>query len=269
MTQNKRVVVISDMHCGHKLGLTHEDFDARPNNTASRDYKAWLVRRKCRRWYVKKTEELKPVHLVIVNGDAVDGKGTKSGGTEQLTTDRTEQVDMAAALIQMWDAKNIVMSHGTSYHVGRDEDWEDHIFKHRWLEDRMRKIGGHDTVSINGVVFDYKHHIGKSSIPHGRFTALAREHLWNQLWSLRGEYPEATILLRSHVHYHVYCGDTDWLAVITPALQAYGSKFGARIPSGTVDYGLLHFDITDKGEWSWQSHILRFKEARRAHLLEL
>lgn len=196
----KRVVVISDLHSGHKFGLTHPDFDARPENIDSRDYKAWRVRRKCRDWYFKKAKSLKPVDVLIVNADCIEGKGPRSGGTELLTSDRNEQVDNAVACIEAWDAHDIVMSYGTPAHTGTDEDWEDAIFKHMNVSDRMRKIGGHDTISVNGVVFDYKHHIGASSVPHGRFTALARDQLWNALWAERGEYPKAQIIIRSHVH---------------------------------------------------------------------
>jgi len=263
----KRMVVISDLHCGHLVGLTHPDFDGRPNDPTSAHYKLWQTRRKCWRWYKRKIAELQPVDILIVNGDCIDGKGKKSGGTELLQPDRGEQVDMAAAAIEMVDAKTVVMTYGTPYHTGVDEDWENQVAKHKSVD--AYKIGGHDQFDVNGVVVDYRHFIGGSSIPHGRFTAIARERLWNMLWAEYDEYPKADIIIRSHVHYHIYCGEElSWFAMTTPPLQAYGSKFGTRKMSGKVHFGIVHFDIESRLEWSWKSHILRFPK-RRAAILRL
>ncbi len=258
-SQMKRVVVVSDFHCGHKVGLTHPDFDARPKRTRTQAWDFFRLRRKCWDFVARRAEKLQPVDLLIVNGDCIDGKGGKSGGTELLTTDRDEQCAMAVAVIEQFRAETILMSHGTPYHTGSGEDWENSIAK----DVDAHKIGNHDFASVNGVVFDYRHYVGRSVIPHGRHTAVAREKLWSILWSERGEYPASDIILRSHVHYHAFCGGPGWLAMTTPALQAYGSKFGARIATGVVDYGFVHFDVGGEGDWSWDSHILRFRNPKR------
>lgn len=254
----KRGVVIADMHCGHQVGLTHPDFDARPQDARSVAYRLWKTRRRCWDWLTDRINAIGPLDFLIVNGDCIDGKGDKSGGTELLQTDRNEQVLMAIAAIEMFNASHIVMSYGTTYHTGRGEDWEDQIA--RGVD--ALKIGGHDWLNVNGLIFDYKHHISRSIIPHGRHTAIARERLWNVLWSERGEYPKAHVYLRSHVHYHTFCGGPGWLAMTTPALQAYGSKFGARIATGTVDYGLVSFEVENEQLWTWTPHILRFKRLK-------
>ena len=247
----KRVLVISDGHCGHDLGLTHpsDDFD---DGTAH-----YLVRRTIYNWYAPLVKRLKP-HIVIVNGDAIDGDGKKSGGTEQLTTDRLKQCKMAVKTLKVIPGKpKFFMSYGTGYHTGDDEDFEDIIAELIGAE----KIGAEDTVNINGLLINYRHHIGRSSIPHGRHTAVAKERLWNLMWAERGEYPKADVIVRSHVHYYDFCGGIDWLGLTTPALQGYGSKFGARRVTGTVDVGLVYFDIWSKERWEWKAHILRFPAA--------
>ena len=43
----------------------------------------------------------------------------------------------------------------------------------------------------------------------------------------------------------------------TPGLQGYGSKFGARIMSGTVDIGLVHFDVYGPNQYDWDKHLWR------------
>jgi len=206
---------------------------------------------------------LQPVYGLIVNGDVVDGKGPRSGGTELLTADRLEQCAMAEACIKEARAERIVMSYGTPYHTGQLEDWEDEVARLVNAE----KIGGHDFLNVDGVVIDYKHHIGASSIPHGRFTAIARERLWNGLWAERKEYPQAHILVRSHVHYYVYAATADWAAIVTPALQGYGSKYGVRRCSGTVDFGLVYIDI-EKGGEAWAIHPLLKRFTRLASITE-
>lgn len=258
MNNYKRVCVISDLHCGHQVGLTHPDFDARPQNTRSDAYRLWKIRRSCWNFVTDTAAALQPIDLLIVNGDMIDGKGKKSGGTELITTDRDEQCDMASAAIEQFSAGAIVMSYGTPYHTGMREDWENQVAK---SADAL-KIGSHDWVDVNGLVFDYRHFVGSSAVPYGRHTAVARDRLWSLLWSERGEYPRSDIVIRSHVHYFDYCGGSDWLAMTTPSLQAYGSKFGARKASGVVDYGFLSFDVTNRESYEWRPHLLKFKRQK-------
>ena len=103
-------------------------------------------------------------------------------------------------------------------------------------------------------MIDIKHHVGSSQIPHGRHTAVARDRLQNVLWAEHDEQPKANIIIRSHVHYFSFCGGSNWLAMTTPAMQGYGSKFGARRMSAPVDVGLIHFDIDEEGGYQWQAH---------------
>lgn len=256
---NTRVMVIADLHSGHNGGLTPPDWDSRPGDAyGSRVYGLWQMRRKMWKAYAGWCAELQP-DVLIVNGDAIDGKGKKSGSTELLTSDRTEQIDMAVACIKETNAKRIVMSYGTAYHTGYDEDWEKEIADKANAE----SIGGEDDLNVSGLIINYRHHSGRSSIPHGRGTPLARARLWNVLWAQRGEYPKAKIIIRSHVHYHTYIGETDWVAISTPALQAYGSKYGTRIMESTVDFGVIYIDVSENGEYIWDRRIQRFNHKRQ------
>ena len=95
----KRVVVISDLHCGHVVGLTHPDFNPSYPRGSER-FKLAVRRRELYKFYTDRMEKLQPIDILIVNGDAIDGKGPRSGSTELLTTDRDEQVEMAAVAIR-------------------------------------------------------------------------------------------------------------------------------------------------------------------------
>ena len=231
-----RVVTISDFHCGSKVGLTPPGYQ-----NDSLQGELWDA-------YLMMLEPLRPIDILVANGDLIDGKGYRWGGTDLITADRAEQAEMATICIEVTEAKEAYLTYGTPYHTGRSEDWEGEVAKYLGvpIEDQL-------WLDVNGVVFDVKHFIGASSVPYGRHTTIARDRLWNLLWAEMGQQPKADILLRSHVHYHNYCGGVSWVAMTTPALQGLGSKFGARYPAGTVDFGLVYFDIDDDGGFTWQS----------------
>ena len=259
--------VFSDDHCGHAVGFTPpwRDFEKPPQEPEYKA-KAWAMRRAIFDWQDQILESLPPPDVVLINGDCVDGKGERSGGTEQHEIDENEQVNMAAEVIK-WRANRgskkarVFMSYGTPYHTGRLQDNETPVAGLVGAE----KIGGVDNIDIRGVIINYRHAVSRSIIPHGRFTSLAREKLWNDLWAVRGEYPSADIVIRSHVHYHVFCGTPDWLAFTTPACQGYGSKFGVRQVTGTIDVGFMTLDIYGPGEIDWHAHVWRspFQEAHK------
>jgi len=248
----RRVVVVSDLHCGHIVGLTHPDFDG--DRRDAELHKLYAARREYWNFYIREMAALRPVDILVVNGDAIDGKGERSGGTELITADRNEQVDMAVAAIEATGKPDIYMVAGTPYHVGVSEDWE------RQIVQRVKalKFGIHDWINVNGLTLDYRHFVSGSQIPYGRHTAVARERLWNVMWA-EDAYPHSDVIIRSHVHYFSYAGGVNWLGVTTPALQGLGTKYGAGRISGTVNFGFIHFDIAGRDDWSWSRHILKLK----------
>ena len=255
--RHKRLVVVSDVHCGHRAGLTPPGWqyslqDATPSRAA------WGgLQRELWNWYTATMNALQPIDWIVCNGDAIDGRGGRNGGVELITTDLEEQAQIAVACLREAQAQNHLIIYGTPYHVGTEEDFEAYIA--RELE---AHIGGHEWLDINGCIFDFKHKIGSSGVPHGRHTAVARERVWNLLWNERDWAPLARVIIRSHVHYHAYSGDPTHLAMTTPALQGPGSKYGVRQCSGVVDFGLVHFDIDEHGGYSWKAHLLNINAMR-------
>lgn len=255
----KTVAVISDLHCGHYAGLTHPSYQIHPDREGLK--KTAELQRECWTWYERTIRSIRP-DVLLVCGDCIDGAGHKSGGTEEMTTDREEQVEMAARAILAARARKIVVVAGTAYHVGQDEDWE------KVLADKVGAVAfsGQEFLDVDGVRINLKHHVGGSQREAGRFTALANENLSNMLWAEHDRQPRCGVILRGHVHYHRYCGGPGWVAMTLPALQAAATKFGRRC-SGTIDYGLIELRC-DRGDHTWQSHILR-PAAERAQLLRL
>ena len=260
----KRVVILADGHCGSRTGLTPpkwqtlwKDNDDNDIESESRDeyesqhYKFQKLQGDLWNFYNSTIHSLKPIDLLIYNGDAIEGKGTRSGGTELLTSDCITQANMAINTIKITKAKNIVMTYGTGYHVGDAEDWEALVAKGVGA----KKIGSHEWVTINNVTFDIKHHVGTSQTPYSRNLSMSKDRIWNLIWNEHEEQPKSDILIRSHCHYYDFCGGRNWLGIITPSLQGPGTKFGSRRCSGHVDFGLIHFDIDEKGRYTWQAHI--------------
>jgi hypothetical protein len=258
----KRVLVISDTHCGHLVGLTNPGWwvvekDIEASRTKRNKYAN--VQRQCWQFYADGLKKFGPFDVVLFNGDAIEGKGERSGSTELVTADREEQAEMAVAAIRpgMSRKSKLVMTFGTASHTGKEEDWESLVASDLGAE----KIGSHEWVDVEGVIFDLKHHCSSSSVPHGRHTAAARERLWNVLWAERQFQPKADIVVRSHVHYYDFCGGVNWLGLTTPALQGMGTKYGGRVCSGTVDFGFLVFECS-KGQYSWSKHIAEIQSQK-------
>lgn len=236
----KRVVIISDLHCGHVLGLTPPKWKSNKNLNTVWDY------------YCSVLKELRPIDILIVNGDAIDGSGIKSGAVELITSDRIEQTEIAIQCLKEARAKEVMMTYGTGYHTGNAEDYEKIIAKGI----NASCIKSHLYTSVNSVIFDCKHHLDSSAVPYGRHTAIAREKVWNIMYNDYNNTPKSDIVIRSHVHYHTFCGGPKWLGITTPALQMGDSKYGRKC-TGIVDLGLVHFDVYEDKSYIWKAHILK------------
>jgi hypothetical protein len=248
----KRVLIIADKHCGHRVGLTPPDYQWNPESDKKWFSSAAKVQKGIWDWYCETIEKLKPIHRIIVNGDSIDGKGERSGSTEQITTDRQVQTDMAAECIRKAGASKVVIIKGTPYHTGASEDWEETI---AYKTDAV-SCSLHEYVDINGLIFSCKHFVGRSTVSHGQATALLRTADWNTLWAAEYKnHPRANIFIRSHVHYYIAVDRARYLAIITPALQGFGSKFGVGKCENVVDIGMLHFDVYEDGSYKCEKHL--------------
>lgn len=257
----KRVIVINDAHCGHRAGLTPPQWQYNEFEESTTKRNKWAALQK-ELWnnFINLLERFKPFDVGLSVGDMIEGKAPRSGATELITADREEQIDMAVEVHRQVSMRanadfKWIGVFGTGYHTSGEggEDWEAIMAERAGFH----KIGSHEWVDVNGCIFDIKHHISSSIVPYGRFTAPARDRLWNMLWAEKEYQPKANVLLRGHVHYFTFCGDSDWVAMTLPALQGMGTKYGARRCSGLVHWGLTVFDVADDGTYSWSVPIVR------------
>lgn len=243
--QIKRVLLFADSHCGSEVGLTPPSYQYQiidnPPSEEVRIRNKWAKQQhECWDWYITTLDTLGHIDACFINGDCIDGDGKRSGGTELITTDRKEQVAMAIECIDQIQADRYTMVFGTPYHCGNNEDFELGIAKHLGC-----KIGGHEWENVNGIVFDLKH---KQSNCINPSTGLFNEIRDNREWVAVGEQPKAGVLVRSHTHRFCLVRTEDTIGISTPALQAYGTKFGARQCSRKVQFGMVVLDVWPDGE---------------------
>ena len=251
-------VILSDLHSGHLFGLTSSKNISQPTVDDRIHLKAYEWQTHVWDWFSKEINSIGKIDRLIINGDAIEGKGERSGATELITADRGGQIEIAKNVIETINFKRLTIVRGTPSHTGEEEDWED------VLADRMGvQAQDHAWLECNGIVMDIKHHIGSTSVPGAIPPALPREAVWNLLWAEKELQPRSNVFIRSHLHKFYAVMDDDFIAMVTPALQGW-TKYGGKQMSKTISYGFISYEITEKGAFRWTKHLLvpRFAAAK-------
>lgn len=192
--------------------------------------------------YRQIVQKWKSPDILVVNGDCIDGRQERQGGAELLTNDRNLQCEMAIKAIKEFEADTILMTHGTQYHVGSTgEDFEYTI-----AQTLDARIEGRLFFEVDGMTFDCRHKCGSSSVPQGRATAILREMAWNLIKSVSNDEPRADVIVRSHVHYHIWIEQPGRIMFTTPALQLARGRYGSRECVGEVHWGAIRLTV-DRG----------------------
>lgn len=263
MRKEQKVVVINDMHCGNRFGLTppykqnqliptkevETPADIIQNNIGILQREMWGF-----------FEEGAALHqypdILVVNGDAIDGRGDRGKNFDTLETNRQIQCEMAYRAIKLFKPKKIYMTKGTPSHVGEGIDFENFILKHEknfmGIEDKL-------FLKVNDVMFMFKHHSNNSSTPYGKHTPIAKAALWNELRALHEREPRADIIMLAHTHCYMGIFDTYKKAMTAPALQAEGVQYARKL-DGECHFGFLTFNVPAKGKEVWPiPHITNLK----------
>ena len=260
MSTKKRVVIISDIHAGSPFGLTAPDWQVKPSKTKPCSLRRAQLQKAMWDWYVAKLNELQPINILIVNGDMIEGKSTKTEGIELITADRLVQVDMALAAITCAKAEEYLLVRGTAYHSGTGENYEDII-----ASKLSCNIEDEGMYSINGLRFNVVHYVagGRSPIAFGN--SIQTDMAWHNVFAADSVTNiDADIFVRSHLHkcFDVSGPRRNQRGIITPGLEGPGSRFGSRICKRPIDIGMIAFDIVSREVWTWAKHLLitKFQE---------
>ena len=245
----KTVVVVSDMHVGHVLGLA-------PARVVTRKSENTILANRVQAGIYRVWEQVaaawhRPDYLVV-NGEPVDGPQPRSR-EETWATDLWTQVDAAHALLNMWGARHLHFTRGSNYHVqlpdglgletavaqavhaNKPDNRDDLVPEEFYLD-----IGD----GPRRWTFHFAHHISVSRSGWiYRTTPIAKEMLLMKLNEERKTW-KADIIVRSHTHYHVRVGFKSHLGVSTPCWQfptwfAYRKGVGDLVP----EIGALRFLI--------------------------
>lgn len=251
----KYVLITGDWHCGHEGGLTPPRYwkgflDSEDPHLRKKAMIQKVIWEFWAEWATKRQWD-----VVFHLGDMIDGKGQKSGGNEQIVTDRLLQIDMAVEAAELTRAKKFRIVRGTKFHVGDSENFEDSIAERIGAE-----IKNHGFWSVEGVGFDLKHKVGGSTVPHGGATPLLKAKLWDLLWAERKIYPQAAILGRGHVHSYLTVQDTRYTSFSNFCLQ-WGSEYGEQQCEKIIDLGVVEV-VCENGHFAMYPHELNMEFAK-------
>jgi hypothetical protein len=254
--RNKRIVACSDLHCGSEVGLTPPDWNRKAlDRDVGKHNKYVKIREQCWDVFSNIIKTYKPFYGLIVDGDLIEGQNTKSAGVGNIENNREKQASMASDVINFIDPEKVSITYGSDYHVGANgEEWENLIAR-----DVGAKIGVDEWLNVNGVVFNAKHHCGRSTIPHGRATPLIKAALWKMLWKEYKDFPGADIYIRGHVHYFQAWLDSKILTMTLPSLKALGDVHASKYYDDIIDFGVVIFDITENGNYDFKAHTANVK----------
>ncbi len=230
-----RLLFLADLHCGNLLGLTPPKWQSEATSTLTRP--VWD-------WYAATLKEIGPVDVLVVNGDAVDGDGHRET-LGQLTTDTKEQAEMAAECLGLVKAGRRYMTHGTPYHVVGSCDFEELVAEYvgAQIQDTL-------LLDANGLRMNVRHVAGRSDIPYGQGTQIAKESVRDLIQAMQEEREPADWTVRAHVHYWIKVEFDGKLAVSLPCLQVPDSIFGRRCRAMYYTLGMALAEVDEKGRGS-------------------
>lgn len=229
-----RLLIAGDLHTGHLLGLT-------PAHLIRKFKFSGLVHRFWD-WWLYNTQ--KKYDIAVIGGDIVDGEGKKDS-SHLLLPGIDDQKDAAKFILKKLNAKQYIFNYGSGYHTGQDQDHEKDI-----ADDFGGNITTQQRFAVQGVKFDTKHTISKSTVPSGGTIQLQTQFIWNVLNTLNTDNKEiADYIIRFHAHEYRLLENDYNTVIICPALKIGMPDFDryARKLNGYYSVGFLEFCI-DKGK---------------------
>lgn len=236
-----RTLVISDLHCGDALGLTPPKFQE--------DIRPW--HKQLWPFYVNTIAQIGRVNDLVINGDAVHGPPRKEASGHSHP-DVDDQIDMADDCIGIIKADRRHFVRGTGFHTDGAVKFEDAI------ADRFGATSDDECrLDVYGILFHYRHVVGRSDTPYGQHTQIQKEIINEMLQADMEDYESADVLIRSHVHYSA----GTWLydarrghkreAFTTPALSLRAPKttaFVRKLRTWLYHVGLTLIETSTTGE---------------------
>ena len=235
-----RIIVLSDTHCGHILGLTPKKYQTNELKITS-EFWTWFK------------SSLGKYDVAIWNGDLIEGEGKKES-SHHITTDINKQIEIAAEVINTVNAKRNFFCYGTAYHTGNIMDYEKVIADYFGGDIKTKQ-----KLKLKGYNFDIMHHMGKTGTPVGGDISLRKGGIWSMIYDTIDGRETADYIIRSHAHEYRFLGNEHMTAIITPSLKL-GLPDYDRYPrrlDGYYSVGFLEFEINKVADWN--SKLFKYK----------
>lgn len=261
----KRILHITDTHCGHISGMSPPEYTFGPGA----EFRAEM-------WGLTTAliDQLRPLDAIIFNGDLVDGMGCKHPA-EHWSDEPNSQVlcaiEMCRAFIGADTDAHIAFVAGTDSHthvkgVNLEELVAHHVGailrrKLKYSNQEVLWVRNDQGKAIKKI--NYRHHIGNAQL-NGVPVSLTKQALVNLLLNERDMIDKCDVFVRSHVHRYVHYNDATRDYIITPSLQG-STDFGGRRCDSVIDIGPSWIDITESGEVLCRKQLFRPKTLRSSH----
>lgn len=222
----KRILVLSDLHCGSIYGLIHPKFTTADGNRVSLNtgqQALWA------RWTeLADLLASTKIDAVVLNGDVIDGHQRAQRGTELSLPMLQDQAACAVEVIQEFLRRarirraKIYGVQGTEYHDGKAAEQAEFVYYMLGCEVYPGRGTGrwsHEVLDldVDGININFAHGISVSSGIY-RSTAIDREVLFASLAAKEGR-GSVDVVVRSHAHYFVHVEFANRHAIITPCWQ--------------------------------------------------
>ncbi len=212
------VVIVSDTHCGSRLGLFPPDGieikngQDKGNKVSPSPFQTWMMERWLEFWnvFVPEATEGEPFDIVL-NGDLIDGRHHQQDSL--ITNDLSEQVDIAVACFKSVfagkksKARRLFVVDGTECHCGLANETQKFLAsrwpvsadesgnlvrRELWLE--IGQKGRHNALA------HFLHHIGTTGTSAYETTAVHKELVEAFQEAARWHNRVPDIVIRSHRH---------------------------------------------------------------------
>ncbi len=253
----KSLLVLSDIHCGHRLAVSPLSFTDSQDAT----YKANKVPRALFEAWSEVVKSWPKPDILVVNGEPIDGQQPKDKGVEAWTTNYLDQIDASVQLVKMFGAKKIIVTRGSNYHVEQGGVSIEEIFGQRVGAEKVdgRFVSPELFLDVEDITMNFAHHVaGSFSGWVYRSTPAAKEMMLLTLIQER-KWP-FDVLVRSHNHYFWAVQSTSKMAVLTPCWQLQNWFALRKTTAGTVpDIGAVRF-LIDDDTFQLEKKIFRMNE---------
>lgn len=254
-SQSKSVIVVSDMHVGHKWAVGGVLDNV--NNF----------------WYEARDKLLKErAKVLVVNGEPIDGDNPREIGHGLWTTSLRHQMQVANKFLSHYKMDKIGATRGSNYHTTKGNTNFEEIFvdeitcapileyemfggikttEHMEYSDKknlQRVIDDLLTLRVNGRVFNILHHVGFSKwfsyVPTAIASEMARMVFLDGKYWTHEDIP--SVVVRSHTHHYVQVKFPNTVGLVTPAWKVT-DRFGLKGGMSGATIGLVEIVVEQNG----------------------